>query len=68
MLIETGATIHDRHLDDKNATLLHIIARACQKDCEKNAEYFIENGANIDAIDVNGDTPLQYSVEFGKIG
>ena len=71
MLIEnTGATIHDRNINDDNVTLLHVVGRACDgKDCVKKSSiaiFVIDFGADVNANDSYSYTPLHNTAQSGK--
>jgi len=62
-LIEKGANIHwkgGRH----NYSELHI---AAYNGCNEIIELLIENGADINARNKRGETPLMYAIENGKV-
>lgn len=46
-----------------NATPYHLI----QSDTDKVAELLIKNGANVNALDVDNDTPLHWAAQYGNL-
>lgn len=56
LLLENGAQINEKSAEGKTA--LH---KACQWNKQKFAEVFIEWGADVNACDNNGETPLKFA-------